>query len=166
MWESGGLLADFQARRKGWETRSLSFPCFPTGWHFHRARWVLSERSDAGYSLPPRFLRIDLPRISIRWALCTSRPRMLSRASDADLLTLTWPPGVGWSRLSSAPAKQRRLAQNIYAGHSTMVSVFGPGTRGVGIGMLVPRCLSHWHSCRCSILSRPPVDSCKRDVRI
>ena len=102
MWESGRLLADFQARRKGWETRSLSFPCFPTGWHFHRARWVLSERSDAGYSLPPRFLRIDSPRISIRWALCTSRPRMLSRASDADLLTLTWPPGVGWSRLSSA----------------------------------------------------------------
>jgi hypothetical protein len=64
------------------------------------------------------------------------------------------------------PAKQRRLVQNIYAGHPTMVSVFGPGTRGVGIGMLVPRCLSHWHSCRCSILSRPPVDSCKRDVRI
>ena len=38
-----------------------------------------SERSDGGYcSLPPRFLRIDSPPISMRWALCTSRSRMLS----------------------------------------------------------------------------------------
>ena len=29
-------------------------------------------------SLPPRFLRIDSPRISMRWALCTSRSRILS----------------------------------------------------------------------------------------
>ena len=120
-----------------------------------------------GTFLATPFLRIDLPRISIRWALCTSRSKMLSASVGPPICSCS----LGHRELAgqdcrAPPAKQRRLAQNIYAGHSTMVSVFGPGTRGVGIGMLVPRCLSHWHSCRCSILSRPPVDSCKRDVRI
>jgi len=32
-----------------------------------------SEPSDAGYCSLPRFLRIDSPCISIRWAWCTSR---------------------------------------------------------------------------------------------
>ena len=31
MWESGRPLPDFQARWKGWETSSGSFPCFPWG---------------------------------------------------------------------------------------------------------------------------------------
>src|SRR5208283_6116188 len=56
----------------------LEFSTLSTGRHFHSARSGCSERSDDVHSLPPRFLRIDSPRISMRWALCTSRSRMLS----------------------------------------------------------------------------------------
>ena len=66
MWESGCPLPDFQARWKGWETRSLEFSTLSTGRHFHGARSGCSERSDDVHSLPPRFLRIDSPRISMR----------------------------------------------------------------------------------------------------
>ena len=44
-----------------WEFSTLS-----TGRHFHGARSGCSERSDDIHSLPPRFLRIDSPRISMR----------------------------------------------------------------------------------------------------
>src|ERR1019366_710068 len=57
----------------------FEFSTLSTRRHFHGARSGSSERSDVGHcSLPPRFLRIDSPRISMRWALCTSRSRMLS----------------------------------------------------------------------------------------
>ncbi len=81
MWKSGRLLPDFQARWKEWKTRFwfLSFPRFPRG-VISTALFLSSssERSDAGYCSLPRFLRIDSPRISRRWALCTKRSRMLS----------------------------------------------------------------------------------------
>ena len=44
-----------------WEFSTLS-----TGRHFHGARSGCSERSDDVHSLPPRFLRMDSPRISMR----------------------------------------------------------------------------------------------------
>ncbi len=44
-----------------WEFSTLS-----RGRHFHGARSGCSERSDDVHSLPPRFLRIDSPRISMR----------------------------------------------------------------------------------------------------
>ena len=45
----------------------FEFSTLSTGRHFHGARSGFSERSDARYcSLPPRFLRIDWPRISRR----------------------------------------------------------------------------------------------------
>ena len=56
-----------------WEFSALSM-----GRHFHGARSGFSKRSDVVHSLPPRFLRIDSPRISMRYALCTNRSRMLS----------------------------------------------------------------------------------------
>src|SRR5271157_2030105 len=56
-----------------WEFSTLSM-----GRHFHSARSGCSERSDVVHSLPPSFLRIDSPRISRRWALCTNRSRILS----------------------------------------------------------------------------------------
>ena len=66
MWESGRPLPDFQARWKEWETRLVEFSTLSTGRHFHGARSGCSERSDDLHSLPPRFLRIDSPRISMR----------------------------------------------------------------------------------------------------
>jgi hypothetical protein len=45
----------------------FEFSTLSMGRHFHGARSVFSERSDAGHcSLPPGFLRIDSPRISMR----------------------------------------------------------------------------------------------------
>ena len=66
MWESGCPCAGFPSpvERVGnsfWEFSTLS-----TGRHFHGARSGCSERSDDVHSLPPRFLRIDSPRISMR----------------------------------------------------------------------------------------------------
>jgi hypothetical protein len=44
----------------------FEFSTLSTGRHFHGARSGCSERSDDVHSLPPRFLRIDSPRISMR----------------------------------------------------------------------------------------------------
>jgi len=44
----------------------FEFSTLSTGRHFHGARSGCSERSDDIHSLPPRFLRIDSPRISMR----------------------------------------------------------------------------------------------------
>jgi hypothetical protein len=51
MWESGGLGPDFQARWKGWETRSGSFPRFPRG-GISTASLECSERRDAAGRVP------------------------------------------------------------------------------------------------------------------
>jgi hypothetical protein len=66
MWESGRLVPDFQARWEGGGNSFLEFSTLSTGRHFHSARSGCSERSDDVHSLPPRFLRIDSPRISMR----------------------------------------------------------------------------------------------------
>jgi hypothetical protein len=63
------------------------------GRHFHGARSGCSERSDDIHSLPPRFLRIDSPRISMRWALCTSRSRMLSARVGSQICSCHWATG-------------------------------------------------------------------------
>jgi hypothetical protein len=44
----------------------LEFSTLSMGRHFHGVRSDGSERSDDIHSLPPRFLRIDSPRISRR----------------------------------------------------------------------------------------------------
>jgi hypothetical protein len=44
----------------------FEFSTLSTGRHFHGARSGCSERSDDVHSLPPRFLRMDSPRISMR----------------------------------------------------------------------------------------------------
>jgi hypothetical protein len=44
----------------------FEFSTLSTGRHFHSARAGCSERSDEVHSLPPCFLRIDSPRISMR----------------------------------------------------------------------------------------------------
>jgi len=78
-----------QARWKGWETRLgfLSFPRFPRGGistalftssSSEPVRCAQGKLRDGGHCSLPRFLRMDSPRISMRWALCTSRSRMLS----------------------------------------------------------------------------------------
>src|SRR5947207_10172347 len=82
MWKSGPPFAGFPSPVERVENSLwfLEFSTLSTGRHFHGAfHLASSERSDAGYcSFPPRFLRIDSPRISRRWALCTKRSRMLS----------------------------------------------------------------------------------------
>ena len=66
MWESGCSVPDFQARWKEWVPTCREFSTLSMGRHFHGARSGCSERSDDLHSLPPRFLRIDSPRISMR----------------------------------------------------------------------------------------------------
>jgi hypothetical protein len=44
----------------------FEFSKLSTGRHFHGARSGCSERSDEIHSLPPSFLRMDSPRISMR----------------------------------------------------------------------------------------------------
>lgn len=58
--------------------------------------WLLDRRHLAFLaqaSLPPRFLRIDSPRISMRWALCTSRSRMLSAKVGSPICSCHWATG-------------------------------------------------------------------------
>jgi len=42
---------------------------------------------------PPRSLRMDSPRISMRWALCTSRSRMLSAKVGSPICSCHWATG-------------------------------------------------------------------------
>jgi hypothetical protein len=81
MWKSDALVF-CRISKPGGKGGKLAFGVFQA---FHGASFprrifisLSSERSDAGYCSLPRFLRIDSPRISIRWALWTSRSRMLS----------------------------------------------------------------------------------------
>src|SRR5438874_7147808 len=91
MWKSGPPFAGFPSPVERVENSLwvFEFSTLSTGRHFHGAfPLASSERSDAGYCSLPRFLRIDSPCISIRWAWCTSRSRMLSASVGSP--TASW----------------------------------------------------------------------------